>query len=65
MYNNNENEKAYDKRREDVQRRTAAEGNRRVQQVDDGLQDDGDGGTTATDDGQYAVPLAEGAQNPV
>ena len=65
MYNNNENEKAYDKRREDVQRRTAAEGNSRVQPADNGLCDDGDTGATATDDGQYAVPLAEGAQNPV
>ena len=65
MYNENENKKAYDKRREDVQRRTAAEGNRRVQQVDDGLQDDGDGGPTATDDSQCAVPETEGAQNPV
>ena len=41
MYNENENKKAYDKRREDVQRRTAAEGNRGVQSADDGLCDDG------------------------
>ena len=43
----------------------AVEGNSRVQQVDDGLQDDGDGGPTATDDSQCAVPETEGAQNPV
>ena len=57
--------KAYDKRRENVQRGATAEGNRGVQQADDGLQDDGNGGSTATDDSQCAVPEAEGAQNPV
>ena len=57
--------KAYDKRRTNVQRGAAVEGNREMQSDDDGLQDDGDGGPTATDDSQCAVPETEGAQNPV
>ena len=57
--------KAYDKRRTNVQRGAAVEGNSRVQPADNGLQDDGDGGATATDDGQYAVPETEGAQDPI
>lgn len=65
MYNENENKKAYDKRREDVQRRTAAEGNRRVQQVDDGLRDDGNSGQATGDDTEAAVWAAEGERGAV
>ena len=57
--------KAYDKRRTNVQRGAAAEGNREMQSDDDGLCDDGGGGATATDEGQRAVPQTEGAQDPI
>ena len=57
--------KAYDKRRTNVQRGAAAEGNREMQSDDDGLCDDGDTGTTAEDEGQRAVPQTEGAQDPI
>ena len=48
--------KAYDKRRTNVQRGAAAEGNSEMQSDDDGLCDNGDGGTTPEDEGQRAVP---------
>ena len=51
-----ENKRAYDKRRTNVQRGAAAEGNREMQSDDDGLCDNGDTGATAEDEGQRAVP---------
>ena len=48
--------KNYDKRRTNVQRGAAAEGNREMQSADDGLCDNGDGGATPEDEGQRAIP---------
>ena len=58
-------QKNYDKRRTNVQRGAAAEGNSEMQSDDDGLCDNGDGGTTPEDEGQRAVPQTEGAQDPI